>query len=134
MSLMNDMDAALVALDGGSGGMATLTDEHEDEHDSWAYDSDYLSCLVDVPEEEEDHDHEEEEHDEGHDEHYNEGALDAVALDDNCSFYNQKSVELKHVVDDTQLFGFERSNVIGSWVLSTQLTYNQDVSLTPCLR
>ena len=40
-------------------------------------------------------------------------------------------MELKHVVDDTQMFGFERSSVIGSWVLSTNLTSNQDVALNP---
>ena len=44
VSLMNDMDAALVAL-----GWFRWHDIPTDEHESSAYDSDYLSCLVDVP-------------------------------------------------------------------------------------
>ena len=100
---------------------------------SHAYASDYLSCFVDAPEEE---DHEEEDHDgdeehEGDDRHDRETTLDSIVLDDDCSFYSRKFVELKHVVDDTQMFGFERASVIGNWVLSTNLTSNQDVALNP---
>jgi hypothetical protein len=41
-----------------------------------------------------------------------------------CTFYSELSSSLVNVVDDTQLFGFSRSEVVGSWVINTRLTFH----------
>ena len=71
--------------------------------------------------------HHEDEHDEEHDEEHGEeheshANYAPVLADDDCAFYGRTDTSLKHVVDDSQMFGLKRSDVIGTWVLSTHLT------------
>ncbi|MDB2557987.1 hypothetical protein N9X77_08545, partial [Luminiphilus sp.] len=41
-----------------------------------------------------------------------------------CTFFSGSFSSLVNVVDDTQLFGFSRSEVVGSWVINTRLTFH----------
>ncbi|MDA9950863.1 hypothetical protein N9D28_02060, partial [Luminiphilus sp.] len=81
-------------------------------HDSGLLNNDFVICAIGDP-----------------------NATDARDISDTsieaCAFYTDSYVTLMNVVDDTKMFGFSRSDVIGSWVIGTRLTENENGSKEP---
>ena len=108
------------------GTYAPLSDEHEgeDSHEEHSMEL-VFGCYVEAQgshhEDEHEDEHDEEHDDEHGEEHESHANYAPVLADDDCAFYSRTDTSLKHAVDDSQMFGLKRSDVIGT-VWSTHLT------------